>query len=382
MKNKTVQLLLFTIFCSFYAFAQMEKVSGVVHPFTDWAEWKPLGLDVSYANLGYAEGKTQLWFGANFRGTDSMIRLQGKDLFSMPRVAPQFDTSLVKGYDRDLDGLKHPILSRPSGIVLQDGTEMVYGSIGPRYRGGASELYPVLFIKKKGGEWAYAGPPTGDPAAFLQEARKAGATVRCEGGGLVQLADGRLRLYAHGMLDPVQVEAAVKGGRVASSRILIAEADSVDGPWRFLRDKVGNVVDVTEGSGIPWLFPQVQALGEDGFLLTGADQWPPNRIYGAYSADGVQFRLPVDGGGRAVPLMAKTDVRPDARFCKILRGVWDPEQKRLVFISNISRPGDQGRSMLYGGSAAVDRQKLAKLISGVNSENSTSKEENKSRNHD
>jgi len=342
--------------------AEMRKLKGVGHPFVDWQEWKPMGLGVSYFSLTRSEGEIELWFGARFEGRDSLVRLSGKDLDSLKRVKPQFDTRLIKGYDRDLNGIPHPILSRTSGHRLNEGTEVVQASIGPRYEGGGSELCPVLFTREKSGEWSYVGVPNGDPERFVAAVWEKNASVRCEGGGLVQLPDGCLRLYSHGMMDPETVAQKVKGKRASSGQVLIAESESIQGPWTFLRDEQDRVVDITKASGLPWLFPHVQSLGENGVMLTGADQWPPKAVYAAYSRDGVNFVLPVDEQGKPIPLRRMEDVNAAARFCKTLRGVFDPATNRFTAIMNVSTPADRGNSMLYAGGAILNQEKLGQLL--------------------
>ncbi|GEM_PF-3172714 len=334
--------------------AEMQKVKGVGYPFQDWQAWDSMGLGVGYVSISQSEGSMLLWFGARFKGLDSLVRLEGPDLSSLKRVAPQFDTRMVNDYGRDLDGVPHPILSRTTGHRLADGTEVVQASIGPRYTGGGSELCPVLFVRVKGGEWKYLGIPEGDPERFVSAVWEKGATVRCEGGGLVQLPGGQLRLYNHGMMDPERVREKVKGKRASSGQILIAESETLEGPWTFLRDDQKQVIDITKGSGLPWLFPHVQPLGEHGVMLTGADQWPPKAVYAAYSRDGVNFVLPVTEEGKPVPLRRMEDVNPDARFCKSLRGTLIEKTGMFSAVMNVSTPGDQGMSMLYSGGAQLN----------------------------
>lgn len=324
----------------------------------EWESWEPLGLSVSYFNLLHTGEKTELWFSAGYMSADSMVRLSGNSLTNLNRVPPEFDTRIVHGYDRDLDGLDFPILSRASATRLIDGAKVVYGAIGPRYRGGASELYPALFFKTPDGQWRHIGPPSGEPAEFLAAARAAGVAVRCEGGGLLQLPDGRLRIYLHGMLEGYQVAEKVRGGRVAVNTLLIAEADTLEGPWEYLRDENGRPVDVLAGSRIDWLFPHVQLLKDGVYMLTGGDAWPPQAVYAAYSREGVNFVSPADDDGNPLPLIRMTDIHPDARFCKALRGVWVESKQRFLAVGNVSRPQDQGRSILYAGRAQVCNERL------------------------
>ena len=346
------------------------------HPFDNWSEWQPLNLNVSYFNLTRSpdEPTLQLWFTANFQGVDSLIRLEGPDPLRLNRVPPQFDTRLVEHYPRDLDGIPHPILSRTSTTRLQDGTLLVLGSIGPRYSGGHSELFPVLFLKKPNQNWEYLGPPSGEPKQFLDAAAARGATVRCEGAGIVQLPDGTLRFYAHGMLDPEAVPDHLRQGRIAPNTLLVAEAERPEGPWTFLRDETGAVLNLFANTPIPWVFPHVQTLDDQTIMLTGADAWPPQAVYAAYSRDGLHFRFPadatenddgtvnLDAATTPRPLRNATDISPDARFCKGLRGIWMPESQTFHAVMNISRPQHRGHSFLYAGTATLSAENLEKLF--------------------
>ncbi len=344
----------------------MTLIPGQSHPLKLEKNWKDLQLPVGYANLERLEDEWRLWFGASFQGGSHMIRLQGKDLGSLKRVPPQFSTALVNDYDRDLDGIKEPILSRALGCSLKDGTQLVYGGIGPRYTGGGTELFPQLFRKAPGGKWESLGVPAGDPQAFVAEARRLKATLRCEGGGLLQLPDGRLRLYLHGMCDPAEVAEHVRGGRVALRSLLVAEAEQAEGPWRFVRDEAGKPIDVFAGSTLPWVFPHVQSLGEGkGVLLSGASNWPPKELYAAYSSDGLRFAVPADEQGKALPLTRVTDLHADARFGKILRAAPDT-QGAFAIITTISRANDRGLSRMYLGRGSWEAETAEALFLEVN----------------
>jgi len=342
--------------------AEMQRVQGMAHPFDEWQAWQPMGLAAGYFSITRRDTELQLWFDARFEGQESLVRLSGPDLLSLKRSKPLFDTRLVEDYDRDLDGIPLPILTRAVGTVLADGSELVQASIGPNYTGGGSELYPVLFHRPANKDWAYLGVPAGEPAAFARAVHKAGGILRCESGGVVQLPDQSLRIYCHGMDDPSSVPARIKGQRFASGKILVADAGTAAGPWTFYRDKNKEVVDITRGSGLPWLFPHVQALGPDAYMLTGADQWPPKAIYAAYSRDGINFVLPVDSKGKPLPLRRLRDLRADALFCKTLRGVIDPQQNTFYAVMNVSTPEDRGVSMLYAGAAKINQERLSTLL--------------------
>ena len=129
---------------------------------------------------------------------------------------PQFNASLVENYDRDLGGLEHPILSRASGTVLADGSMVAMASIGPRYQGGIPSSTPsystALPMPRNG---SILGPPTGEPLAWLDEQRRKKKKIRSDGGSIIQLADGSLRMYS----------------QCYGVRLSVAEAENIHGPW-------------------------------------------------------------------------------------------------------------------------------------------------------
>jgi hypothetical protein len=355
-----MRLSLSSIFFAVHAFMYagepgIHASRTAAHPLREWAPWTQMNLPVSYVSLSYHENSFLVWFNASFQGRDSLIRLQGPDLSTLERIPPQFDTEIVQAYDRDLDGLNFPILSRSSGVRLRDGTEMVQGSVGPRYRGGGSELFPALFFKPPGGPWQHTGPPPGEPADLLNAIRQKSSDVRSEGGGIIELPDGRLRMYLHGLPENDAFQNRITGGRLIAHTLLVAESDGPGAPWTFLRTREGTRLNLFTSSPLPWLFVHVQPLGDQGYLLTGADAWPPQKIYAAYSRDGLHFRNPTDPEtGHAVPLIHAVDVSPDARFCKVLRGVLMPDGKTFTAIMNISRPQDRGMSTLFFSRASFN----------------------------
>ena len=327
----------------------LSPVPGGEHPITQWQDWERMGLRVSYFNVEKEGEDWFLWFSAGFAGGDVMVRLPFDRSGVLDRPAPQFNTQIVEGYERDLDGLDYPILSRAVGKTLADGGAVVYGAIGPRYRGGASELYPALFGRSPEGEWTHLGVPRGDPEMFLRAAAEAGASVRCEGGGLVRLDNGRWRLYLHGFWEAEADEWPVRGGRVVAPTLLLAEADHLEGPWTYVRDDNGRPVNLLEGSSVPWIFPHVQRLSDGTFLFTGAAQWPPKKVFAAYSKDGVQFIYPADEEGLPRPLREVGDIVPEGTYIKALRG----ERRGPVFqaVASVGSPASSGLAELWQSEA-------------------------------
>ncbi len=285
----------------------------------NYGEWRPVDISTSYYSIEImADGQMGLWFSAHAQGHDAVIHLSGDDPGDLQRITPRFDARLIKGYDRDLGGRETPLISRASAVRLVDGSVLVLASIGPTYDGGRSELYPALFLSANGIDgWRHLGPPAGEPMAWLTEQRQAGRRIRCEGGGIVQLPDGRLRMYNQNL----------------GARLAILEADRPEGPWRFVRDEHGQMRNAVDGLAGGWLFPQVTAIGDHGFLLTGGNTWPPTAIHGAISTDGYRFVAP-GGDEDSIVIFRPQWLCPDAKHAKTLRVAWDPERHELIAMAN------------------------------------------------
>lgn len=288
-----------------------------------WSAWKPMDLEISYFNVvPRREGRIGLWFDASMRERDAVIGLDGEALDRLPKVAPRFDGTLIRGYDRDLLGRASPIISRSSATRLADGSWIVQASIGPTYGAGGklTELLPVLFASPSGaaGTWTYLGLPAGEPARWIEQQRAAKALIRSDGGSIVQLPDGTLRMYAHGY-----------GPKVA-----VLDAPTVAGPWTFRRSG-GAPLDAAAGlPGGTWLFPHVVPIGDRGWLMTGGDRWPPTELWAARSRDGLTFAVP----GAAAPVLTPPQVAPGAGSLKCLRAAWNAERGVLEAVANAWDP--------------------------------------------
>ena len=347
MPSRLLQLLiLLTLRTAPLPAAEIALRPGMPHPFAWEGDWQPLHLSISYFSLTPSPEGLSLWIDAHFQGFDSIIRLDGPALPRLNRPPPQLDARLIRYQGPPLDGLPAPILSRSAATRLRDGTLLIYTSVGPRYTGGGSELAPTLLRQRPGEAWEDLGPPAGDPAATIATVREHDATLRCEGAGIVELPDGRLRLYAHGLVDAAEVPQRLRNNRLAVNTLLIAEADTPEGPWHWRRRPDGTPIDLFANSPLPWLFAHIQPLGEHGWMLTGGSAWPPQQLYAAYSRDGLHFHLPADDDGRPLPLHRAADTQPPARFAKALRGLIAPGNRFHAVLSQ-SLPEHNGRSWLY-----------------------------------
>ena len=94
---------------------------------------------------------------------------------------------------------------------------------------------------------------------------------------MVQLPDGRLRMYT----------------QCYGVRLSVAEADSVRGPWVFIKNEAGEIRNVVSGlPGGSWLFPSLQHIKDHGYILTGGNAWPPKEGLGSGQYGWYQFSVP------------------------------------------------------------------------------------------
>ena len=324
------RFLLLVLACAVLASGEAAK------PLLSFGPWLPLApggkpLDISYFNLlPDTDGGVELWFDANFRGTDSVIGLAGKDLASLVPTLPRFDASIVQGYDADLLGRKTPIISRAQACRLPDGRMAVVAAIGPEYGAGGklTELWPALFVSPDGtpGSWKHLGPPPGEPVEELKTARNGKGAFRFEGGSLHVRPDGTYVIYCGWNPGP-------QGARLA-----MLTAKSLEGPWAFKRAG-RKIVDLSAKLSGGWLFPAVHDLGPRGLLLCGGDTWPPKRIDAAISLDGETFtQLPA-------PLVLPGQVVAESTSIKSLRLLYLPATDRVVAVGNPHVKGSPGGLM-------------------------------------
>jgi hypothetical protein len=302
------------------------------HPF-QWNTWKKTSWNPSYFSVlpGSKQGVT-FWFGAriNRHGLNAVIRLPGPDLGQLQRQPPAFTADIIQAYDRIDEGT--PIISRVTAHQLSHGNIVIVSGIGPTYTGGGSELYPALFLSDASGKnWQHLGTLNGEPQTWLDQRRRSKKLIRCEGGGLIELPSGKLRLYLQGF----------------GVRLALAEADSLHGPWAFHRDSNGEIVDILAGLPGGWLFPAVMTCriphksrtkttqtttAELGYFITGANTWPPTQLDAAYSINGIDFQ------GFDQPLLLPSDIHPKATSMKALRGLFKPEENTFEAMANIWDP--------------------------------------------
>ena len=99
-------------------------------------------------------------------------------------------------------------------------------------------------------DWRHLGPPPGElvPLGAIITREKEN---RSDGGSIVKLSNGRLRMYLQGL----------------GYRLTALEAEQPEGPWNFVRDEMYDRFELAPAHfGHQWLFPHVSSMGKHGFL--------------------------------------------------------------------------------------------------------------------
>ena len=304
-------------------------------PLITWSDWQLLDKPkVSYLSIDRTETGMELWFSARIdQDRDAIIGLSGPSLLAL-QAEPQhvLTSEVIAGYEQHKPKRQFPIISRAAVTRLPDGQFLALAAIGPSYQGGASELYPALFLGA-GKTWRHLGPPAGDLEQILATMREKKKKIRTDGGSVIVLPDGRLRMYLNGF------------GR----RLMALEADQPAGPWTIVRAADGSILEITpQQFGGAWLFTHVIAVPGRGYLLTGGNAWPPKALYAALSEDGLDF----SHSQAHQPVLLPGDIKSDAPSMKVLRCVWDPTQNQLLAVTNIWDP-DEKNYRLYAGSGRL-----------------------------
>ena len=176
-------------------------------------------------------------------------------------------------------------------------------------------LLPAIYTSPTGEPhtWKYHGILKPDP---LEESLKRKSPVWCDGGGLVRLSDGRWRLYANNYLENV---------------VSAAEAPSLDGPWKFLRDDKGQIRNLTSCYSDPThgsAFPSVLRVSDHEWHLWLSNGWPVREIYHLWSTDGLDWKL----YGKQPEL---TPAMFEGHDIKCIRAYLDPDGKHIVGLLSI-----------------------------------------------
>lgn len=248
-----------------------------------WTRWSALPIAFDYVCGEIKDGTTWSYLICNDprkAGRSIAIRqpLTNAGLGSADIL---FSTDLVTNFPSRSDP------SRPAGSVSASRTALYHypdvgyvclASVfaGTSYQPGRHPLLPVILSSPTGepGSWRYRGRLRGEPEAHENAQR-----VWSDNGGLVALPDGRWRVYLNGY-----------GPTLAA-----AEADSLDGPWTFLRGADGERLDVAaayapaDAKARSPIFPFVLQVAADEYHLWISQHWPVQAVWHFTSADGLAF---------------------------------------------------------------------------------------------
>ena len=287
-------------------------------------QWQPMNLASSYYSA-YIDQEAKrgqrlsFWFDANFQGTDSVIHLQGNP-GQLKRVAPAFDAKIITNYEQDLGGNKHPIISRSSATKLRDGTLVVLAAIDPLTAVETLNCSRRFLSKNREKEMATPRPPRGEPSAWLAKMRQQNKKIRSDGGSIIELPDGRLRMYtqptARVSVWPRQIASMANGSLFAPNpgRLRICARACPAGHGYFPKWS-------------PWVMQAIYSP-----VVT---RGPPREIWGAVSQDGLNFVVPQHGDNQEQkPLLVPQQLHPNVTSFKALRFAYDAKREKLFAIAN------------------------------------------------
>ena len=276
--------------------------------------FRSIDVGGAYVTVIIRDGQYELWHNTWGDSIDQrqIVVNRGPDIFHLGGEEPVFDSSIIT----DVPDPKTP--EQPSSERGFTRTFMYHNAdtgyvlltcVCPGYYPGSVPLLPAFVRSKTGrpGTWSYTGKLTGEP---LDEAAK--RKIWSDGGTLLKLDDGRWRIYLNGF-----------GQKVAA-----IESDTLDGPWRFLRNADGTIRDLLPGeNGGPWV--NVLRVRPDLWHLWLTDTWPPQAIWHFWSRDGLTWQLygkqpeitRAAVGGHAIKCL-RTYLDPDGQTIIGLLSVW------------------------------------------------------------
>ena len=181
--------------------------------------------------------------------------------------------------------------------------------VNPEYKPGTVDLMPAIALSPEGsqGDGKYFGKLKGDPADIAAK-----QMIWSDGGTIFRLQNDRWRIYLNGY----------------KTTLAALESDELGGPWKFLRDKGGQILELcpdyerlTARHGS--CFPNLLRVGEREWHLWLSDQWEPENIWHFWSDDGLSWK----------PYGRQPEVTQKAagdRGIKCVRTYFDPALGRIV----------------------------------------------------
>ena len=227
-------------------------------------------------------------------------------------------------------------LTRTDVKYYPDTGYVMIGCVCSDYKPGKVPLLPVIFVSKTGkpGTWKYLGKLKGEPAEFAKK-----HYVWSDGGSIIRLKNGRWRFYHNGY----------------GKNLSAMESDSIEGPWKFIRDKKGNIKELA--SVLPLkemrgkaIFPVVLKASEDEWHAWFSDQWVPEKIYHLSSENGLDWKL-----YRKQPEITINAF--NGKPIKCIRVFFDPDKKRIISLVSV---WEKQKSGGYGFTAYTSKLSLNK----------------------
>ncbi len=241
----------------------------------------------AYVSVTARDGQLEVWHAVSREAGGVDDRSQSVDALAVRR-GPALDrlgevqvvlrmADLIDDVSR-MDGKPglEPRRAFSRAFVMHD-DEIGYVGLVCSYPEYGRYLHPALIVSETGdpGTWRYLGKLTGEPADEIATGRK----VWSDGGSIMRLTDGRWRIYTNGYGE--------------WNGLAAMEADSLSGPWRFLRDSDGKVRMLTPdipGLGLG-IFPNVLRVHALEWHLWMSDRWIPHAIWHFTSTDGLDWRV-------------------------------------------------------------------------------------------
>jgi hypothetical protein len=188
----------------------------------------------------------------------------------------------------------------------------------PEYK--SHYLHPALIVSPTGapGTWRYLGKLKGEPADEVARRR-----VWSDGGTILRLSDKRWRIYTNGYGE--------WNGLVA------LEADTLEGPWKFLRDAEGRVRMLTPniptaGGQCLGIFPNVLRVSDTDWHAWLSDRWIPDTIGHFHSVNGLDWKL----YGRQ-PEIVRAE---DEDYIKCIRSFVSPDGAQIIGLLSVAMKDD------------------------------------------
>ncbi len=291
--------------------------------------WEPFTRTVvqgAYTSVTVREGQLEVWHAVSLESGAVDDRSRSVDALAVRR-GPSLDAlgeaevvlrmaDLIDDVPR-LDGEPGQAPGRAfSRTFVMHDDEAGYVGLVCSYPEYGRYLHPALIVSPNGapGTWRYLGQLTGEPAAEVASGRR----VWSDGGTILRLPDGRWRIYTNGYGE--------WNGLVAM------EADTLSGPWAFLRHADGRVRVLTPniptaGQGLG-IFPNVLRVSASEWHLWMSDRWIPDAIWHFASTDGLAWQI----YGRQPEIMRAEH----EDYIKCMRSFLAPDGRHIVGLLSVA----------------------------------------------